>query len=94
MSASDRAAFVRIAGRVQGVGFRAWTQRRAISLGLRGWVRNEPDGSVSALVAGSGEALAAMLNALWQGPAGAGVTSVEPKPADPTDAPADFDITG
>ncbi|WP_144223351.1 acylphosphatase [Mesorhizobium amorphae] len=94
MSASGRAALVRIAGRVQGVGFRAWTQRNAISLGLRGWVRNEPDGSVRALIAGSDEAVAAMLSALWQGPAGAGVTSVEPKPADLSEAPADFDITG
>jgi len=94
MNAGGRAVFVRIAGRVQGVGFRAWTQRRAVSLGLRGWVRNEPDGAVSALVAGPNEAVVEMLNAFWQGPSGADVRSVEPKPAEFSDAPADFDITG
>lgn len=94
MSGRGKALLVRIAGRVQGVGFRAWTRDEARRIGLRGWVRNEPDGSVSALIAGSNEAVAEMLKALWQGPSGADVRSVEPEPADPFDAPADFSITG
>ncbi|PLP59435.1 acylphosphatase [Mesorhizobium loti] len=94
MSGRGKALLVRIAGRVQGVGFRAWTRDEARRIGLRGWVRNEPDGSVSALIAGSNEAVAEMLKALWQGPSGADVGSVEPEPADPFDAPADFGIAG
>lgn len=85
---------VRVVGRVQGVGFRVWTQREARRLGLRGWVRNEPDGSVSALLAGSNQAVAEMLKVLWQGPSGSHVKSVEQRPADVSDAPMDFDITG
>ena len=43
---------VRITGRVQGVYFRGWTRDEAARLGLDGWVRNEADGSVTALIAG------------------------------------------
>ncbi len=43
---SQPATLVRIRGRVQGVGFRYWTRDEAWELGLSGWVRNEPDGSV------------------------------------------------
>lgn len=94
MNGSGKAVFVNIIGRVQGVGFRVWTQREASRLGLRGWVRNEPDGSVRALISGSNEAVAEMLKAFWRGPSGAGVRSVEARPADPSEAPVDFDITG
>ena len=45
-------------GRVQGVGFRFFTQRRATALGLRGWVRNLPDGTVEAEAWGPSAALA------------------------------------
>lgn len=91
---NDRALLVRISGRVQGVSFRIWTKRRAEKLGLRGWVRNERDGSVSALISGPDEAVASMLEAFWQGPPGADVRSVVPEPADPSGVPAGFDITG
>ena len=53
MASERRAVRVRIAGRVQGVNFRAWTRDEAERLGLDGWVRNEADGSVTALLAGS-----------------------------------------
>jgi acylphosphatase len=45
------------AGRVQGVGFRAATQRKALALGLSGWVRNREDGAVEGLVSGAEEVL-------------------------------------
>jgi len=82
--ADDSARQVRVAGRVQGVWFRAWTQREALRLGLRGWVRNEADGSVSALIAGPGDAMQAMLAALHEGPETAHVDQVM---SDPFDGP-------
>ncbi|MQB41029.1 acylphosphatase [Rhizobium sp. ICMP 5592] len=44
---------MRIAGKVQDVSYRAWTRNQALQLGLTGWVRDEPDGSVTALIVGS-----------------------------------------
>jgi len=57
-----------ITGRVQGVCYRAWTVQEAQRLGLTGWVRNRPDGSVEALFAGPGEAVDRMLQKCRQGP--------------------------
>ncbi len=57
-----------ISGRVQGVGFRAYTQRVAQSYGLSGWVRNLPDGRVEALVEGDEEVLCHFVKDLWTGP--------------------------
>jgi acylphosphatase len=91
---NDKALLVSITGRVQGVSFRFWTQGEAERLGLSGWVRNEPDGSVKALIAGPDEAVAAMLEAFWQGPRGAVVTDVAAETADAGEAPAGFRITG
>ena len=71
------AAHLRITGRVQGVGYRAWALSRAARLGLRGWVRNRRDGSVEALVIGTDEAIEMMIEACRQGPFGARVTAVE-----------------
>jgi|APThiThiocy_cv2_1041547.scaffolds.fasta_scaffold00585_36 acylphosphatase len=62
------AVFVRIEGRVQGVGFRAWTLREARALGLAGWVRNEADGSVKARIEGRRESVDRMLERLRTGP--------------------------
>lgn len=86
----ERAFLVSIRGRVQGVGFRMWTEHQARVIGLRGWVRNEPDGSVTALVGGPEEVVARMLELFWSGPRGAAVTGVATKPASPAELPADF----
>jgi acylphosphatase len=91
---NGKALLVSISGRVQGVSFRFWTQNEAERLGLNGWVRNEPDGSVTALIAGPDAAVAAMLDAFWQGPRGAVVSDVVAEAADAGDAPAGFRITG
>ncbi|WP_072389709.1 acylphosphatase [Hyphomicrobium sp. CS1GBMeth3] len=77
MTGSARTAHVRIEGRVQGVGYRLWTQRTAVALGLGGFVRNRRDGSVEAVFHGPDEAVADMLKRCLAGPSGAAVTKVE-----------------
>lgn len=89
----ERAVRVRVTGRVQGVSFRAWTQGRARALGLEGWVRNESDGSVTALIGGTADAVAVMLADLHHGPPWARVDGVVPEPADAASVPPGFRIT-
>jgi len=71
----------RVCGRVQGVGFRYFVQDRALELGLRGWVRNLPDGSVEAAAAGPPEALRRLEALLLQGPPRARVDRLTPREA-------------
>ena len=52
-----------ISGRVQGVGYRAWTVEKATHLGLGGWVRNRNEGSVEAVFNGEETVIAAMVEA-------------------------------
>jgi len=59
----------RVRGRVQGVGFRRFAAREAEALGLAGWVRNDPDGSVSGEAAGDLSRLEAFRDTLSRGPA-------------------------
>ncbi len=82
----------RVHGRVQGVGFRWWTERVATELGLGGHVRNLPDGSVEIHVAGAAAAVGTFEAALADGPAAARVERVEEIDAD-ADMPRDrFEI--
>jgi len=81
-----------IKGRVQGVGFRYWTQDKARDLGLDGWVRNRPDGSVEALFAGPGHRVAEMLAACWRGPNFARITAVDVQEVPDETAPAGFHV--
>ncbi len=80
----------RILGRVQGVGYRAWTVDHATALGVRGWVRNREDGSVELLAAGEERAVAALLDACRDGPRFADVTGIETSPDPDADAPGGF----
>ena len=68
---------LRIRGGVQGIGYRAWVEREALALGLKGWVRNRLDGSVEALIAGTPEAVAQMVERCRTGPPLAAVESIE-----------------
>jgi acylphosphatase len=68
---------VLIRGRVQGVYFRAAAQREARRLGLTGWVRNRPDGSVEFLVEGEEESIREMTGWANHGPSAARVDSVD-----------------
>jgi acylphosphatase len=76
-----KAVRLRIEGRVQGVGYRAWTVGQAASLGLSGWVRNRLDGTVEVLAVGSASAVDAVIDACRQGPRSARVTAVNIEPA-------------
>lgn len=66
----------RVEGRVQGVGFRYWTRGQARALGLRGWVRNLPDGAVEVVAAGPSVAVTSLEALLRQGPSAARVEAV------------------
>ena len=70
-------------GRVQGVGFRYWTEDTAIELGVEGWVRNRRDGAVEAVFSGSPEQVAAMVDACRRGPPGARVDGIEARDGGP-----------
>jgi len=85
---ASRIVHVFIRGRVQGVGFRAWTQHQAELRGLEGWVRNRRDGSVEALFAGTAPAVEAMLQACRQGPRGGRVDEIDIKEGEAVGLPA------
>jgi acylphosphatase len=72
-----RAFHIRISGRVQGVGYRWFTQQVATILGVRGWVRNLPDGRVELEVAGTEGQLESFRAELKAGPPGARVITLE-----------------
>jgi acylphosphatase len=81
-----RAVDLLVTGRVQGVSFRWYAAREATRLGLTGWVRNEPDGSVRARAEGDDDAVDALVSWCRQGPPSArvddaAVTEVEPSGA-------------
>lgn len=75
-----------VSGRVQGVGFRAWTERRARELNLSGWVRNLGDGTVEAMFHGPAHKVDEMIGHCRRGPAHARVEVLER--FEETEAPA------
>jgi acylphosphatase len=94
MEDGRKAVRVRLMGRVQGVSFRVWTRTEAERLGLSGWVRNEEDGSVTALIVGAEGAVSTMMDRLWKGPTGASVSSVTSQDVDAGQEPNGFRIIG
>ena len=77
-----------VSGRVQGVWFRASTQERAAGLGVRGYVRNLPNGSVEIVAAGEEDKVDALMQWASEGPPGARVDKVAVKPLETNE---DFD---
>jgi len=65
-----------VKGLVQGVGYRFFVIRRAELLGLTGWVKNLPDGTVEVVAEGDRELLEELIKELWKGPSAAQVTDV------------------
>ncbi len=82
-----------IHGRVQGVGFRWWARSLANDLGIRGSVRNLPDGSVELIAGGGDEAIALLRTALNDGPPGSRVERLDEEAAN-LSLPGAFEITG
>jgi acylphosphatase len=80
---TESRARVLVRGRVQGVFFRVETRDRARSLGLAGWVRNCPDGTVEAVFEGDSERVQSMVDWCGRGPSGASVDGVDVEWAEP-----------
>ena len=76
---SDRKTALRVTvhGRVQGVFYRNWTVDNARELGLTGWVRNEADGTVSALLQGDAATVRQMVERMRDGPPAARVERID-----------------
>ena len=82
----------RVTGRVQGVSFRWYTQEQARRLGVVGWVRNEPDGSVLLHAEGEDDAVDALVEWCHEGPGSARVQHVAVREAAPLGATI-FEVT-
>jgi acylphosphatase len=83
MSKDEKIVWVRVAGHVQGVGFRAFVFHEAERLGVNGWVRNRNNGDVEALFAGSEDKVEKLIAACRRGPPQASVVNLstrEPAP--------------
>ena len=85
-----------VQGRVQGVGFRWFVRTEARRLGLAGWVRNRPDGTVELRASGIAQFLASLEQAIQRGPEGATVSQIlqveMPAPDSRSDTPYPFII--
>jgi acylphosphatase len=83
---------LRLRGQVQGVSFRWYGRQRATSLGLSGWIRNCPDGSVETVVEGPADAVQEFVSWARQGPAIASIESVDEEEQPPTGDNSPFTI--
>ncbi|MBL7048102.1 MAG: acylphosphatase [Nitrospira sp.] len=81
-----------ISGRVQGVFYRASTRDMAVRLGLKGWVRNLPDGYVEAVFEGTEDELQEAIQWCQKGPPGAHVLDIKEKWSDTCEGYKSFDI--
>jgi acylphosphatase len=84
----------RIRGRVQGVGYRYFTQQIALRLGVRGWVRNLPNGDVEAHAEAESEALDSFRAELERGPSFSRVSEVLEEEARADSGVTQFSIRG
>jgi acylphosphatase len=94
MNNSKRTVRANVKGYVQGVGFRVFVRSAAWRLGLRGYARNMPDGTLLVLASGDQTSLETLLKEVWRGPAGAHVTSVDEQWTDgeTPGLPASFEV--
>ena len=85
-------AHLDIHGRVQGVWFRGSMQQEAERLGVAGWARNRPDGTVEAEVEGARDAVDALIAWAHHGPRGARVTDVQVRGTEPRGERGEFAV--
>ena len=81
-----------VSGRVQGVFFRANTRQFASGLGLKGWVRNLPDGNVEVLAEGRKNALDRFIEFCRKGPEGANIENIDVRWGSFMDEFGDFEV--
>lgn len=84
---------IRVHGDVQGVGFRYYTQRHASDHSVKGWVRNQADGSVEILAQGTETQLRHFLHIIEKGPAYANVSRLDVEDVESQDIFKDFRVT-
>ena len=87
-----RRVHVFIRGKVQGVGFRAFTKENADELGIKGWVKNLLDGRVESVMQGPSDGIDKLLAAVKRGPRSARVDAVEVKDEPIGERFADFKV--
>jgi acylphosphatase len=83
-----------ISWRVQGVGFRWFVELEARTIGVRGWVRNNEDGTVEVLASGTEEQLETLRRRLSEGPRASRVDQVQEFEAEHEASPSSFQIEG
>ena len=88
----NKRVHVIVEGRVQGVFFRAYTSDAAKKLGLTGWVRNRPEGTVEAVIEGDAGSVDTMLHWFYQGSPGSKVTKVRVSEEPPVGDNTTFEI--
>ena len=77
MAADTVQKHIYISGRVQGVGFRAFTRNQAATFDIKGWVKNLSDGRVELVIQGEKSKVKAMINKVKEGPSFARVDDIE-----------------
>lgn len=92
MSENKERLVANLEGRVQGVGFRFFTRQNARRLGLTGWVRNDPDGSVTVVAEGDREQLEELARSIREGPRTAVVEQVDLEWEEPENSFSDFTV--
>lgn len=89
---TQKTTHVKVEGRVQGVFFRDYTQRKALEYNLTGWVRNCADGSVETLLCGSEQSIQAMIDWLHEGSPLSNVTKVTVSSIEAKEAFSTFEV--
>jgi acylphosphatase len=84
--------YIKIHGKVQGVGYRFFATRVARRLGLKGWIENNRDGTVEATVEGEKNAIDEWIEELKEGPRYAEVTKIDQDSKEFTGRLGDFDV--